>query len=113
MNIDIDRLKQNFVPTVKKCLTEKYMMFHGDATQEEFITFMTFSFLVWYVSYLILPFSITGILMIALLCPSLATTSRRLNHAGLPMTLMAFILLPVMNILFVVYLATQPGKARR
>ncbi len=112
MIIDIEKLKQDFLPTVKKCLTEKYMEFGGEATQDEFIIMMIFSFLIWYVSYLILMPWVTGLLSIGLLCPLLAVTSRRLNHAGLPMKFMLFLLIPIMNVLFVVYLATQPGKIR-
>lgn len=108
--MDTSQLQKDFAPVVKSCLTEKYIDFKGRAGQHEFAIFIIFAFVVSIIVY-----SLSGMLgmlvSLALLVPSLAIVVRRLHDIDMPEILAILMLIPLVNLLFVIYIGIQPTKA--
>ncbi|MFA5591777.1 MAG: DUF805 domain-containing protein [Micavibrio sp.] len=110
MTIHFDQIKQDFVPTIKSCLSDKYLAFSGKADQSEFIIFSVFALICVYLSMAIFTPPIASIIGIALFIPGLAVTIRRLNDAAMSNILALIMFIPFINLIFVVFLALQPSK---
>lgn len=108
--MNTEQFKQEIVPVIKSCLTDKFLDFKGRAGQHEFAAFIIFCFVANIVAYAILPSALAFLIVLALLVPSLAVTVRRLHDADLPEILAILCFIPIVNIVFLIYLGMQPAK---
>jgi uncharacterized membrane protein YhaH (DUF805 family) len=103
-------IQKDVVPTIKSCLTDKYLDFKGKSGQSEFAMFILFCVVVNIVAYSILPFALAGLIGLGLLIPMLAVAVRRLHDIDLPEILAILLFIPLVGLLFLIYIGIQPSK---
>jgi uncharacterized membrane protein YhaH (DUF805 family) len=99
-----------FGEAIKTCL-QKYATFEGRATRPEYWYFYLFNIVLSLGAALLkLPESVTGLISLALLLPSIAAAARRLHDMGRSGWCQLWVL-TIVGIIPVVYWLTRPGTA--
>ena len=102
----------------KEGVTLKYMDFSGRARRREYWSYTLCAFVIGFVAGLIdgligLHSVLSLIVSLALLLPSLAISLRRLQDIGKPWQYILFAFIPIIGILYLLYLGvqdSQPGE---
>ena len=97
------------------CVRNKYADFNGRARRKEYWMYVLvycilFSIVALIESFLGLRSFLTGIVSLALLVPSLAVGVRRLHDVGKPGWWLLACLVPILGILYLLYLAVQDSQ---
>ena len=106
--MDIKAIINNYIATV----TKKYFCFEGRTGRKAFWTFILVNFVVNFVLSLIPGVGkiLAGLWGLAVLCPTLGITARRLHDVGKSGWLQLLALIPVIGILIVLFLCIPAGS---
>lgn len=108
--MDTSQIQKDFLPVIKSCFTDKLLDFQGRTGQTEFAIFIIFAFVAMIVvSMVVMPW-LTMLVSLAFLIPCLSITVRRLNDIGMQPIFAILLFIPIINLLFLVYLGVQPSK---
>ena len=102
---------QEMLAICKEIITKKYFCFEGRAGQKEFWMWTLATFVVFFILGLI-PFvnMLVPLLALAILCPTLSVTARRLHDLGKSGWLQLLVLIPVVGGLIVLILCIPEGS---
>ena len=106
--MDIKAIINNYIATV----TKKYFCFEGRTGRKAFWTFILVNFVVNFVLSLIPGVGkiLAGLWGLAVLCPTLGITARRLHDVGKSGWLLLLALIPVIGVLIVLFLCIPAGS---
>ncbi len=96
-----------FVQAVQVCL-RKYVDFSGRASRSEFWWFFLFQVVVMLLVALVGSDTLSGLVALVLLLPSLAVGARRLHDVGKSGWLLLVYLIPLIGFLVLIYFWVQP-----
>ena len=107
--MDIKAVINNYLEVIKT----KYFCFEGRTGRKAFWSFVLVNFVINFVLNLIPGVGkiIAGIFTLAVLCPSLGITARRLHDNGKTGWLQLITIIPVIGIIVLLVLCAKPGDA--